>query len=207
MPFFEYNSQIINLTHVSSFSCDEKKNLYAENDSEKAFDLTANLDYSHGMWEKEEINPGASIHLGTFRSKAEGLQVARRIIEGEYNIKVSEEYANQKDESEKTHIPEISDTPKTEETTEEATAETKEENHKTKEELIQNARDLFRLPQTQIIAKELNISHLKIFSEAERLWEDSDKWDTKQWEEYIKALADFHQRKGTLYDKLKPQTS
>ena len=74
-----------------------------------------------------------------------------------------------------------------------------------KEKLIQNARELFKLPQTEVITKELGIPKKRLYGEAQRQWGESDNWNIKTWNNYITAIANFHQRKGVLYDKLKPQ--
>ena len=73
-----------------------------------------------------------------------------------------------------------------------------------KTKVIEGARELFKHLHTNAVADELNIKKEKIFTEAQQLWGPSDDWTLDRWEEYIKAIADFHNRQGVIYDNLKP---
>ena len=74
-----------------------------------------------------------------------------------------------------------------------------------KTKVIEGARELFKHLHTNAVADELNIKKEQIFAEAQRLWGPSDDWTLDRWEEYIKAIADFHNRQGVIYDNLKPK--
>ena len=74
-----------------------------------------------------------------------------------------------------------------------------------KTKVIEGARELFKHLHTNAVADELNIKKEQIFAEAQRLWGPSDNWTLDRWEEYIKAIADFHNRQGVIYDNLKPK--
>ena len=74
-----------------------------------------------------------------------------------------------------------------------------------KEKVIEGARALLTHAQTETIIKELGITKEKIHGEAQRLHGDSESWTIEIWTKYTEAIAHFHQRKGTLYDNLKPK--
>ena len=74
-----------------------------------------------------------------------------------------------------------------------------------KTKVIEGARELFKHLHTNAVADELNIKKEKIFAEAQQLWGPSDDWTLERWQEYIKAIADFHNRQGVIYDNLKPK--
>ena len=74
-----------------------------------------------------------------------------------------------------------------------------------KTKVIEGARELFKHLHTNAVADELNIKKEQIFAEAQQLWGPSDDWTLDRWEEYIKAIADFHNRQGVIYDNLKPK--
>ena len=194
MRFFQYNNEIVNLTHVANFTCLKEKN----NDEE--FILTAHLNYSHGYWDREEMELGVAVNLGKFQNKDDGLQIARDIIAGIYDLPLTFSYES----------PVENETP-TETETPEAQEQEQEipDDPTAKEKAIENAREQLKQKQTKVIAAELNIDPNKIYGEiyqkAQHIWGNSHQWDTEQWQNYIIAIADFQQRKGILYDKLKPQ--
>ena len=74
-----------------------------------------------------------------------------------------------------------------------------------KEKVIEGARELFKHLHTDAVANEINIKKGEIFAEAQKLWGSSDDWTIEMWEEYIKAIADFHNRQGVIYDNLRPK--
>ena len=192
MRFFEYNKNIVNLTHVSNFNCHK---IIAE---ENEYTLTAELNYSHGFWKNEEMNLGASVIIGRFQSQDEGVQVARDIIAGKYDLPVpSFEIIAPIDVNTETSPTETETQPEQEQP----------EDPEAKEKAISASRELLKHEQTKIITAELGIEIKTIHNEAQRLWGDSDDWNTEKWQNYVQAIADFHQRKGILYDKLKPQPS
>ena len=208
MRFFEYNNQIVNLSQVTNFSC--QKDFVPYQGENENFRLRAHLGYSHGTSEKEERSYDAAVELGEFTSKADGLQVVRNIIAGKYDLPVGTEnitedvepLPQETDPETETETPAETETESTEE--QEQTQETPDD-PAAKEKAIENARAQFKLEQTKVVAGELNIDTVKIYGEAQRVWGDSDTWNTAQWENYIVAIADFQQRKGVLYDRLKPQ--
>lgn len=206
MRFFEFNDKIVNLSQVTDFSCSKEFRPYQGED--KNFILKAHLGYSHGNSEKEEQTYDAAVPLGEFTSKADGLQVARNIIAGKYDVPVgkdaiTEDVAPLPPETEPETEPETPTETETQPTQEQA--QQTPDDPAAKEKAIENAREQFKLEQTKVVAGELNIDTVKIYGEAQRIWGDSDTWSTAQWENYIVAIADFQQRKGVLYDKLKPQ--
>ncbi|MXV73446.1 hypothetical protein F4Z99_04105 [Candidatus Poribacteria bacterium] len=211
MRFFEYDGQVVNLSHITNFSC-HKKHIPHQGEDED-FTLIAELDYSNGFWEKEEVSMNPRIELGTFNTQSEGLQVARDIVAGKYDLPtVGAETPTLEAETAETPPVETTDAPPVETTTESAEEQSEEqtqeqpEDQELKEKTAQSARDLFKHQQTKTVAAELNVDIVKIHGEAQRLWGDSDDWNTEKWQNYITAIADFHQRKGVLYDKLKPRT-
>ena len=74
-----------------------------------------------------------------------------------------------------------------------------------KEKVIEGARALLTHAHTEVIIKELGITKEKVHGEAQRLHGDSETWTIEIWTKYTEAIAHFHQRKGTLYDNLKPE--
>ena len=166
MSFFQYNKKIINLKHVSHFTCTDGT-------------LEAHLNQPQ---DNENRN---TILLGNLTNEDEGLRVAQEIIYGKYSLPKSA-------------------TPETATSEPQSPLEQTKDDPVTKQKVIENARELFKLQQTKIIAEELGIDTLKIYGEAQSLWGESENWNTEIWQQYLEAIAHFHQRKGVLYDKLKP---
>ena len=213
MRYFEYNNEIINLSQVTNFTC-LKSHMPYQGESEN-FILLTHLGYSHGNSEKEEQTYDACIKLGEFKERADGLQVVRNIIAGKYDVPTSADAVTEDvapiepaNEYENEATPTETETETTPPETETETTEEQQptDDPEAKEKIIESARELFKQQQTKVIAGELGIETLKIYAEAERTWGDSDKWTIQDWETYIQALADFQQREGELYNKLKPQT-
>ena len=198
MRFFMYDEQIVNLNHVTNFDCYQEHIPYKG--EEQDFTLVAYLNYSHGYWEKEEMNMGAEIKLGKFKTKAEGIEVTRDILAGIYDVAtlqpgtVGPEPTKQPTEQENEQ--------QSEQTTEQSSEQT--EDPKALEEAKEKAREVFKHEQTKNIATELSITTLTVYNTAQDIWGKSNTWDTKGWETYLIGLANFQQRKGVLYDKLKP---
>lgn len=94
-------------------------------------------------------------------------------------------------------------------TTQDTPAEMEKDAEATKaeiESIAGSARELYRHLHTDAVCNELGIKKEKIFGEAQRLWGDSNNWDKTTWEKYLHGIAAFHERKGELYDALKPRT-
>ena len=209
MRFFQYETDIINLNNVTNFTCTQQY-MPEEGDPEPSYVLIAHLNYSHGYWDKEEMCLGAQIIISEFESQADGLKVARDIIAGEYDIPVGNQSPTHVLTPDETETAEPTETQtETSETSEPAETKTTEEQQpddpKEKEKVIQSARELFKNPQTKVIATELGINTLQVYNKAQEIWGKSNKWSIEQWNNYTINLANFQQRNGELYDKLKPQ--
>ena len=182
MKFFEYNEQIVSLTHVTNFS-------FPETEDKNGFILTTHLDYAQGVWDKDLMPVGAIVELDRFDTKKEALQVARDIIAGDYEVN----YSKVPTESEPTPEPKDKET------------DTKDPEELNK--IIEGTRELYRNAYTNTICSEMGINKTQIYAEAQRLWGKSESWEFETWENYLHAFADFHQRKGVLYDALRPKTN
>ena len=69
------------------------------------------------------------------------------------------------------------------------------------------ARVIFGQPQTSVIATELGVKPIAIYDCAQEAWGSSLDWDINQWLEYTQAIAQFQQRIGMLYDRLKAENT
>ena len=181
MNFFEYNEQIVSLTHVTNFTCPQAED-------KKGFVLTTHLDYAQGIWDKDLMPVGAIVELGTFKTKKEALQVARDIIAGNYEVDTTQAPVDSEPESQP------------------AGEETATEDPEKLNKIIEGTRELYRNAYTDTICTEIGINKAQIYAEAQRLWGKSESWEFGTWENYLHAFADFHQQKGVLYDSLKPKT-
>jgi len=200
MRFFMYNEQVVNLAHVTNFHCFQKHVPHQGEDKE--FSLVAELDYSHGI--TNETNYGAGVDLGKFKTKAEGLEVAQDILAGMYDVATLQPGTGIV-EPETTEQPtEQEGEQQSEQPSEQPSEQTKDP--KALEEAKEKAREVFKHQQTKTISTELGITTLTVYNTAQDIWGKSNTWDIKGWETYLIGLADFQQRKGVLYDKLKPST-
>lgn len=180
MKFFEYNEQIVSLTHVTNFTC-------PKTEDKKRFVLTTHLDYAQGVWDKDLMPVGAIVELGTFKTKKEALQIARDIIAGNYEVVSAQAPVDSKPESEP------------------VAEETANEDPEKLNKIIEGTRELYRNAYTDTICAEIGINKTAIYAEAQRVWGTSESWKMVTWENYLHAFADFHQRKGILYDALRPK--
>ena len=205
MRFFQYNRQIVNLAHITHFTA-----VKYNSDKEDRYSLEAQLAVGENA---DSISMG-TIQLSEvdqFKTEDEALRVAQEIVTGKYDLPTAPPTL-WNTETPTSETIEVEDTTTTEtpipsKDTTDQTSEPEPEQSEPEtvdEKVVESARVLFRLDQTEVIAKELRIDKLKIFGEAQRLWGQSTEWTTETWETYITALADFHQRKGTLYNSLKP---
>ena len=181
MKFFEYNGQIVSLSHVTNFS-------FPQTDDKNGFVLTTHLDYAQGVWDKDLMPVGAIVELDRFDTKKEALQVARDIIAGNYEVDITQAPVDSEPESE----------PVAKETATEDPAELNK--------IIEGTRELYRNAYTDTICAEIGINKNQIYAEAQRLWGKSESWEKPTWKNYLHAIANFHQHKGVLYDSLRPKT-